>query len=103
MVRGSLRGRDLSIDLYPLTRRARARRPLPASGARFDTAIAEAPNECFNPAESNSFRRKPPPMLDTPKASEKSHAAGKILSGITDGVGVITFSNPAKRNAMSLE
>jgi enoyl-CoA hydratase len=42
-------------------------------------------------------------MLDAPKASEKSHADGKILSGITDGVGVISFNNPAKRNAMSLE
>jgi enoyl-CoA hydratase/carnithine racemase len=42
-------------------------------------------------------------MPDTAKASEKSHADGKILSDIADGVGVITFNNPAKRNAMSLE
>ena len=34
---------------------------------------------------------------------EKSRADGKILSAVTDGVGVITFNNPAKRNAMSLE
>jgi enoyl-CoA hydratase len=42
-------------------------------------------------------------MLNAPKPSEKSHADGRILSAITDGVGVITFNNPAKRNAMSLE
>jgi len=42
-------------------------------------------------------------MLDVPKASEKSHADGKILQSVSDGVGVITFNNPEKRNAMSLE
>src|SRR5437667_1372512 len=42
-------------------------------------------------------------MLDVPKASEKSFADGKILQGVSDGVGVITFNNPEKRNAMSLE
>ena len=46
-------------------------------------------------------------MLDTPKetlkASQKAHADGKILQSIADGVGVITFNNPEKRNAMSLE
>jgi enoyl-CoA hydratase len=42
-------------------------------------------------------------MPDTPKAGEKSRADGKILSAVTDGVGVITFNNPTKRNAMSLE
>jgi enoyl-CoA hydratase/carnithine racemase len=46
-------------------------------------------------------------MLDIPKSSkndtEKSHADGKILQKIDDGVGVITFNNPEKRNAMSLE
>src|SRR5437868_1393067 len=42
-------------------------------------------------------------MLDTPKTSEKSHADGKILQRIEDGVGVITFNNAEKRNAMSLE
>lgn len=35
--------------------------------------------------------------------SQKSLADGKILHGTTDGVGVITFNNPDKRNAMSLE
>src|SRR5580765_4602809 len=35
--------------------------------------------------------------------SEKSYADGKILQRVSDGVGVITFNNPEKRNAMSLE
>ena len=43
------------------------------------------------------------PMLDAPKTTEKSFADGKIQQRITGGVGVITFNNPAKRNAMSLE
>jgi enoyl-CoA hydratase/carnithine racemase len=42
-------------------------------------------------------------MLDVPNASEKSFADGKILKSITEGVGVITFNNPEKRNAMSLD
>src|SRR3982075_4690198 len=42
-------------------------------------------------------------MLDVSENAEKSHADGKILQSIADGVGVITFNNPEKRNAMSLE
>ena len=46
-------------------------------------------------------------MLDVPKNNvkntEKSYAEGKILQSVTDGVGVITFNNPEKRNAMSLD
>src|ERR1700682_3954596 len=42
-------------------------------------------------------------MLDVPKNSEKSHADGKILQSVADGVGIITFNNPDKRNAMSLD
>src|SRR5689334_4073138 len=42
-------------------------------------------------------------MLDVSKTSQKSHADGKILHVVDDGVGVITFNNPEKRNAMSLE
>jgi enoyl-CoA hydratase/carnithine racemase len=42
-------------------------------------------------------------MLDVPKSTDKSHADGKILQSVIDGVGVITFNNPEKRNAMSLE
>src|SRR5438045_9498950 len=41
-------------------------------------------------------------MLDVTK-SEKTYADGKILKSITDGVGVVTFNNPEKRNAMSLD
>jgi enoyl-CoA hydratase len=41
-------------------------------------------------------------MLDV-TVTEKSFADGKILKTITEGVGVITFNNPEKRNAMSLE
>jgi enoyl-CoA hydratase len=42
-------------------------------------------------------------MLNVPKANDKSFAGGKILQSVSDGVGVITFNNPAKRNAMSLD
>ena len=42
-------------------------------------------------------------MLDVPKSAEKSYADGKILQSSADGVGVITFNNPEKRNAMSLD
>src|SRR5215475_3289438 len=42
-------------------------------------------------------------MLDASKQSEKSHADGKILQSVIEGVGVVTFNNPEKRNAMSLE
>src|SRR6185295_18845104 len=42
-------------------------------------------------------------MLDVAKTAEKSHADGKILQSVSDGVGIITFNNPDKRNAMSLE
>jgi enoyl-CoA hydratase len=42
-------------------------------------------------------------MLDVSKNTEKSFADGKILQSVTDGVGVITFNNPEKRNAMSLD
>jgi len=42
-------------------------------------------------------------MLDVPKSADKSYADGKILQSVADGVGVITFNNPGKRNAMSIE
>jgi enoyl-CoA hydratase/carnithine racemase len=42
-------------------------------------------------------------MLDVPSAQQKSFADGKILKDVTDGVGIVTFNNPEKRNAMSLE
>jgi len=42
-------------------------------------------------------------MLDVIKNNEKSFADGKILKSVTEGVGVVTFNNPEKRNAMSLD
>ena len=42
-------------------------------------------------------------MLDVSKNTQKSFADGKILRSVADGVGVITFNNPEKRNAMSLD
>jgi len=41
-------------------------------------------------------------MLDSPN-KQTSYADGKILQEIVDGVGIITFNNPDKRNAMSLQ
>ncbi len=41
-------------------------------------------------------------MLDVPR-NQISYADGKILKTITEGIGVVTFNNPEKRNAMSLE
>jgi len=41
-------------------------------------------------------------MLDVPN-TKKSYADGKIQKDVADGVGVVTFNNPDKRNAMSLE
>jgi enoyl-CoA hydratase len=41
-------------------------------------------------------------MLDVPR-NETAYADGKILKTITEGIGVVTFNNPEKRNAMSLE
>ena len=41
-------------------------------------------------------------MLDTPN-KQTSYADGKIMQEIVDGVGIITFNNPEKRNAMSLQ
>src|SRR5947209_6191921 len=52
----------------------------------------------------SSHRAPGPTMLNTPKnQAEKSFADGKILQGVQDGVGIITFNNPDKRNAMSLD
>jgi enoyl-CoA hydratase len=42
-------------------------------------------------------------MLDVPKSAEKSYADGKILQSSAEGVGVITFNNAVKRNAVSLD
>ena len=42
-------------------------------------------------------------MLDVPATHQKSFADGKILKCVTDGIGIVTFNSPEKRNAMSLE
>ncbi|MBH5367539.1 enoyl-CoA hydratase [Bradyrhizobium glycinis] len=42
-------------------------------------------------------------MPDLFSTTGTPYADGKILTHATDGVGVITFNNPDKRNAMSLE
>ena len=42
-------------------------------------------------------------MLDVPAKDQKSFADGKILKRVTEGVGIVTFNNPDKRNAMSIE
>jgi enoyl-CoA hydratase/carnithine racemase len=54
-------------------------------------------------SDNDAPRRKVTTVLDIPKSAEISHADGKILQNVSDGVGVITFNNPDKRNAMSLE
>ena len=46
---------------------------------------------------------KGPLMLDASTKNQKSFAEGKILKGVADGVGIVTFNNPEKRNAMSIE
>jgi enoyl-CoA hydratase len=52
---------------------------------------------------SDLNQQKAAPMLDVPENADKSYADGKILQNVTDGVGVITFNNPDKRNALSIE
>jgi enoyl-CoA hydratase/carnithine racemase len=42
-------------------------------------------------------------MLDVQRTKEKSFAGGKILKSVAEGVGIVTFNNPEKRNAMSLD
>jgi enoyl-CoA hydratase len=42
-------------------------------------------------------------MLDVPTKADHTYADGKILQSVTEGVGIITFNNPEKRNAMSLD
>ena len=42
-------------------------------------------------------------MLDVPANNQKSFADGKILKSVTDRIGIVTFNNPEKRNAMSIE
>jgi enoyl-CoA hydratase len=39
----------------------------------------------------------------TDKVGSKQYADGKMLSAVDDGVGLIIFNQPAKRNAMSVD
>jgi enoyl-CoA hydratase/carnithine racemase len=43
------------------------------------------------------------PMPDFTRRADEAYADGKILLSVIDGTGLITFNNPEKRNAMSLE
>ena len=42
-------------------------------------------------------------MPDAPRKADKTFADGKIVQSVTERVGIITFNNPEKRNAMSLD
>jgi enoyl-CoA hydratase/carnithine racemase len=42
-------------------------------------------------------------MMNTKNDNETSFAGGKILQSVFEGIGVIAFNNPEKRNAISLE
>src|ERR1700741_128320 len=67
-------------------------------------AIAEKPGQCFIAGPIRVPRSKAfEAMLDIPRDNEKSFAEGKILKSMTERVGVVTFNNPEKRNAMSLD
>ena len=41
--------------------------------------------------------------MDQMMAGSIEHASGKMLGSVVDGVGTITFNQPEKRNAMSIE
>jgi enoyl-CoA hydratase len=41
-------------------------------------------------------------MLDVAQVADNPYADGKIMQGVADGVGIVAFNNPEKRNAMSL-
>ena len=42
-------------------------------------------------------------MLDFTQSADETYADGKILLRVVDGISLITFNNPEKRNAISLE
>ncbi|MGH6778362.1 MAG: enoyl-CoA hydratase, partial [Bradyrhizobium sp.] len=42
-------------------------------------------------------------MPDIAETKPKSRADGKILQSAADGIGIVTFNNPGKRNAISLD
>jgi enoyl-CoA hydratase len=67
------------------------------------TASEDELRPSFRGRNESAHDRKPLSMLNIPKATGKSFADGKILQSVAEGVGVITFNNPEKRNAMSLD
>src|ERR1700716_4074951 len=80
--------------------RRETEKPFPPTGAslprtqgqRASTAIAEILNQCFNHVRNTSIHESAP-MLNIPKATDKSFADAKILQSVAEGVGVITFNN----------
>src|SRR5882757_5814767 len=85
----------------PLHRRSR-RHPSPASGRGSAPQLLRNRTDASIKSHQNPLM-KAHAMLDVPNKSEKSYANGKILQNVSDGIGVITFNNPEKRNAMSLD
>src|SRR3954468_392124 len=65
------------------------------SVAAVDPGLAAA-EHCASPTKMSA-------MSDMSSTTEIPYADGKILKHTAGGVGVITFNNPDKRNAMSLE
>jgi enoyl-CoA hydratase len=70
---------------------------------KLDGSLALAMTRCFIAGRIRPRLPKAKAMLDVPSNDEKSFAEGKILKNIADGVGIVTFNNPEKRNAMSLD
>src|SRR6201995_5430381 len=50
-----------------------------------------------------SFRTPSTSAMQSTSENQISYADGKILQSSRDGVGIVTFNNPEKRNAMSLD
>src|SRR3954466_16038011 len=70
-------------------------------GCKARSVVAVDPG--LAPAEHCASPTKAPAMSDMSSTTEIPYADGKILKHTASGVGVITFNNPDKRNAMSLE
>jgi enoyl-CoA hydratase len=80
-------------------------RVLPAPFGEYDLVGRRDDMEYCHAQQSRLANpRKSVPMFNVPNApSSTSHADGKILQNVSDGIGTITFNNPDKRNAMSLQ
>src|ERR1700684_1632847 len=55
------------------------------------------------PLASKPSCKKGVSMPDFAQKADQAYADGKIWLSSSDGIGLITFNNPEKRNAMSLE